>query len=721
MVKPILGACSVSIVLAVAASAQGLAGPEFRVNTYTTGIQDLPVIAADATGNFVVVWDGPDGSSRGVFGRRFSAAGTPRGAEFRVNTYTTNDQAGPSVASDSNGNFVVTWTSVGQDGSSFGVFGQQFDAAGAPAGAEFRVNTFTPSHQLTGRVAMEATSGNFVVVWNGDGPGYGYFDMFGQRFSAAGVPLGAEFQINTYTTNNQIYGAVALDAAGNFVVVWGSSEQDGYYFGVYGQRFSAAGTPLGAEFRVNTHTANEQLRPSVAWDGSGNFMVVWVSCCQDGSNYGVFGQRFDAVGSPVGPEFRVNTYTTNNQAGPSIASDPSGHFVVVWSSAGQDGSGDGAYAQRLDAAGAPVGTEFRVNTYTPDRQTWPAVASGPGGTFVVTWQSRGQDGSDWGVFAQRFGGLEPTALAVDATALPTSNGNRVFEPGETVAVTPSWQNVSGAAQTFGGTVGAFTGPGTPGDPVYSVVDGTASYGTVPDGGSTSCTSTADCYVLGMSVPATRPVGHWDAMVREDISPPIPGESKDWALHVGDSFADVSRSSGFYRFIETLLHHDITGGCTPTAYCPISHTSREQMAVFVLVGKEGSGYFPPACGSGSEMFADVPGTSPFCRWIEELARRGVVTGCGSGNYCPTVSVSREQMAVFVLRTLDPALGPPACAPPNIFGDVPETSPFCRWVEELANRGVVTGCGGGHYCPTAPVTREQMGVFITATFRLTLYGP
>jgi hypothetical protein len=80
-----------------------------------------------------------------------------------------------------------------------------------------------------------------------------------------------------------------------------------------------------------------------------------------------------------------------------------------------------------------------------------------------------------------------------------------------------------------------------------------------------------------------------------------------------------------------------------------------------------------------------------------------------------------MAVFVLRTLDPAMVPPACAPPNIYNDVPETSGFCRWIEELARRGVVSGCGGGNYCPTNPVTREQMGVFISVTFGLTLYGP
>ena len=185
-----------------------------------------------------------------------------------------------------------------------------------------------------------------------------------------------------------------------------------------------------------------------------------------------------------------------------------------------------------------------------------------------------------------------------------------------------------------------------------------------------------------------------------------------------SFTDVSTASAFYRFIETLLHYSVTGGCSPTQYCPASSTTRDQMAVFVLVAKEGTGYVPPACST--PVFDDVPASNPFCRWIEELARRGVVSGCGGGNYCPTCAVTREQMGVFVLRTLDPTLNPPACTPP-IYLDVPETSPFCRWIEELTHRGVVSGCGGGNYCPAAPVTREQMGVFLSATFGLTLYGP
>jgi hypothetical protein len=217
--------------------------------------------------------------------------------------------------------------------------------------------------------------------------------------------------------------------------------------------------------------------------------------------------------------------------------------------------------------------------------------------------------------------------------------------------------------------------------------------------------------------SSRPAQHWDSTALETVAPT--SNTKNWVLHVGDSFTDVVGTSPFYRFVETIFHKGVTGGCGANVYCPGSSTSREQMAVFVLVSKEGAGYTPPACVPPN-LFTDVPETSPFCRYIEELFNRGVVTGCGPSLYCPTTAVSRETMAVFALRTLDPALNPPACPTPSMFGDVPASSPFCRWIEELARRGVVTGCGGGNYCPADPVTREQMGVFLTGTFSLTLYG-
>ena len=258
-------------------------------------------------------------------------------------------------------------------------------------------------------------------------------------------------------------------------------------------------------------------------------------------------------------------------------------------------------------------------------------------------------------------------------------------------------------------------------PVYEVggltqsfPDPDADYGTMTPGVATSCVTAGNCSQI--TIGGTKAFGLDEDVFAHETSP---FADRIWTLHVGPSFADVPTSNLFYPYIETMIHRGITAGCGGVNYCPTSSTTREQMAVFVLRAKEGAGYLPPVC-SPPNLFNDVPESSPFCRFIEELANRGVVSGCGGGSYCPGNPVTREQMAVFVLKTLDPALNPPACTPPTMFADVPETSPFCRFIEELARRGVVAGCGGGLYCPTNPVTRQQMGPFLSKTFDLTIYG-
>ncbi len=701
-----LAGSSVSWVLA-----QVPAGGEFQVNTYTTNDQASPSVTSDAAGNFVVTWYsyGQDGSGAGIFARRYDSGGAPRGGEFQVNAYTTEVQILPAASSDAVGNFVVAWQSYGQDGSYDGIFAQCYQASGAPRASELQVNTYTTDRQRAPAIASDP-AGNFVVTWTSYGQDGSQSGVFAQRFDAAGAPRGVEFQVNTYTTANQDYQRLTADAAGDFVVVWTSAGQDGSSYGAFGQRYDATGTPRGAEFQINSYTTSAQAVPAVASDPAGNFVVVWQSNGPDGSYAGVVGQRYDATGTPRGAQFQVNTYTSDSQYLPAVASDAAGDFVVTWTSNKQDGSDGGIFARRFDASGVPRGAEFQINTYTTGRQTTPSVVSDAVGNFVVAWTSYGQDGSYTGVFARRFGGLEPAALAVDTA------GNGVLEPGETVAVEPSWKNVNGTTQTFDGTGLSFAGPAASGVS-YSLPDGAATYGCVPDGGTAQC---SDCYQVGVGFGfgGTRPATHWDATFTERVTPDSQGQTKRWTLHVGESFTDVPKTSSFYKYVETLLHRGVTAGCSTDTYCPTSSTSRQQMTVFALLSKEGPSYAPPACGI--PLFADVPASSPYCKWIEELARRGVVGGCGGGNFCPTSAVSREQMAVFALRTLDPGLNPPDCGTP-MFDDVPAGSPYCKWIEELARRGVVGGCGGSNYCPTSPVTRGQMGVFLSLTFGLSLYGP
>jgi hypothetical protein len=686
------------VLTASTAAAQVPAGGEFQVNTWTTGRQSHSEAAIAPDGSFVVVWEGrPDPFTAHVFAQRYDARGAPQGGEFRL-CGPTGYHIFPHMAMDGKGNFVVVWG--GSYPAPLGVFGRRFDAAGAPLGAEFRVASasFNP-----GDVAMHP-DGRFVVT----GIAYNYLgdeDIGGwaRRYAADGSPLGGPFLVNTYTTRAQQLPQAAFDGAGRFVIAWYSNTQDGSGYGVYAQRYAADGARLGGEFRVNSYTTEDQMFVAADAAPEGDFVVTWSSFGQDGSGRGVYAQRYDGSGAPRGGEFQVNSYTIFDQTSPVVAVAEAGRFVVAWSSFSQDGSSYGAFAQRFEESGARLGAEFRVNVFTPGVQATSDVAVDRVGNITTSVISNLQDGNDYGVFGRRYGGLLPTALAVD------TSGNGVLEPGETADVRPSWRNVNGASQAFAGALIDSLGTQT-------VTDPSGDYGTVPDGAVGACT---DCYAVAVADPVPRPAAHLDTAVLESISPDAHGQQKWWRLHLGRSFTDVPPANPFYRFVETLVHYWVTGGCTAETYCPLTGTTREQMSAFVLVAKEGDGYVPPACGP-TPVFADVPASSVFCRWIEELARRGVVSGCGGGNYCPTANVTREQMAVFVLRTLDPTLTPPACGTP-MFADVPATSLFCRWIEELARRGVVTGCGGGSYCPTAAVTREQMGVFIAVTFGLTLYGP
>ncbi|HYX25938.1 MAG TPA: S8 family serine peptidase, partial [Thermoanaerobaculia bacterium] len=189
--------------------------------------------------------------------------------------------------------------------------------------------------------------------------------------------------------------------------------------------------------------------------------------------------------------------------------------------------------------------------------------------------------------------------------------------------------------------------------------------------------------------------------------------------LGTIFGDVPRGYWAKKWIEAVYRNGVSSGCSanPRLYCPESPVNREQMAVLLLVAKEAPGYTPPPCTTAP--FNDVPVSSPFCPWIQELAHRGVTAGCGNDNYCPKSVVTRREAAVFLLATKEgTGYAPPACTTAP-FGDVPASSPFCPWVQELAHRGITGGCGGGNFCPTDPNNRAQMAVFLVSTFHLPLF--
>src|SRR6185436_9758717 len=170
--------------------------------------------------------------------------------------------------------------------------------------------------------------------------------------------------------------AIASEATGDFVVVWVSSgSQDGSVNGIFGRRFTSAGTGLATEFQVNSFTPSNQQLPSVGADADGDFVVSWISYTQDGANYGLFARRFSSSGARLAVEFQVSTYTFYFQGTSSIAAAPGGDFVIAWDSIAQDGSGYGVFARRFSSTGTPIAFEFQVNTYTSDHQIATSAAA----------------------------------------------------------------------------------------------------------------------------------------------------------------------------------------------------------------------------------------------------------------------------------------------------------------------------------------------------------
>ena len=393
--------------LPVAATAQVPLGIEFRVNSYTTGSQSEAAIASSPdTGLFVVAWVsmGQDGNAPGVFARRY-IDGAAQGSPFQVNTYTTSSQNYPAVAADGSGRFVVVWASY-QGLSAHEIFGQRHNADGTRFGTEFRINTYTTHVQGDPAIAM-GDDGSMVITWSGRGSGDSDGGVFGRRFDAAGAPLGDDFAVNSYTTGGQFRPAVAMDGIGRFVVVWESLGQDGSNSGVFGQRFAANGAKLGPEFRVSGATTGDQAYPAVAARANGDFVFAWNSA--DGQGNGVFSRFWPAsTGGTFGPEFRLNSFTTAHQQKPRVAWDAGGNMVAVWESEQLDGSVFGIAGRRFNASLEPESDDFVVNAYTPGQQLGPAVALNSARHFYVTWVR--SDGDGLGIWAQR---MQPDVILGD--------------------------------------------------------------------------------------------------------------------------------------------------------------------------------------------------------------------------------------------------------------------------------------------------------------------
>jgi hypothetical protein len=700
----ILGSALLALASSAPARAQLPIGGEFPL---VPGAATSPLrggrVATAPSGDFVVVFYRTEtNGTTSLVSRTYDALGAPRGGPFTI--ASASGLSAGSVASRGTAGYVVAWEA--STGVRTTVSARRLDPSGAPDGPAFTMPSGTGTSDRAPSVAGEA-GGGFLAVWSSATGGGQPDALFGRRFDASGTPSGPEFRVSDGQVL-KLGTSLALAGDGSFVVGWGDYP-GGTGSHAMARRFAADGTPLTPQLSIDPDAMHTGLA-RVASDAAGNFIVVW----QTGVS--IHARRYEAGGSPATADLLV---ASNGQLDGSlnVDADAEGNFIVVWDGRPTAPVGDEVWARRFGADGV-VGPLVRVSGHERRYSSGSDLAMGADGRAVVVWSSAVAPQQGARPVGRRFGPVAPVSATVDDTAPGVGDGNHVLEPGETALLAPQWRVQGAAPQVLQGRASVPTGA----DAVaYTLLDGAAAYAPIADGSAGTCLDTGDCYALTVNA-AARPGRHWDLVLREDVSA-AKSESTWWRLHVGDSFHDVPRESPFYRFVETALHRGVTGGCAETLFCPDAPATRAQVAVFGLLAREGPGYQPwAACYPGSERFGDVPAGSPFCSWIQEQSAAGVMAGCGGGQFCPDAAISREQIAVVLLRTADAAADPPACtAGRERFADVPASSPFCRWIEEMARRRVVSGCGDGRYCPQAPVTRGQLAVFLTQAFGLQLYTP
>ncbi|MFM7272611.1 MAG: hypothetical protein ACKO4A_02000, partial [Gammaproteobacteria bacterium] len=371
-----------------------------QVNASTSGAQLDPAVSALANGGYVITWEsqGTDGSGFGVYGQRFAASGSKDSGEFRVNTTTAGGQTAPSVAGLSNGGFVIAWESPAQDtADSYGIFGQRYSAAGVPrgdtamlAGGEFNVFVPPDFYGYSLTVTVELSDG--VLAENLRPEDYLFV-------ATSGDPVGGPG-----TVPGLIVTLIAGGSIGDDFATW-EINSDGSQTEVYPQSFSIV-------WRLGTGTGET----AVSYTGSPDAGVTAEAITSvyeppasmvGGDGPVLVGRTIVALDGET--EFRANASTVLDQLGADLVGLPGGGFVAVWSSAGQDGDGFGVFARRYGNNGLPLGDEFAVNQSTAGSQgttgadagsKQTAVAALASGGFVVAWTSLGQDGSESGVYAR---------------------------------------------------------------------------------------------------------------------------------------------------------------------------------------------------------------------------------------------------------------------------------------------------------------------------------
>ena len=280
--------------------------------------------------------------------------------------------------------FLVAWSTPEQ------VVTRAFSLDGKPlpGARERRIHVSAAGEQSNGRFATR-DDGAVAVFLSPDASGK-FATVRSRAFAADGKPAGPDAPLSAWADGSHARPAIAA-LSGGYVAAWSSEDQDGSGEGVYARLLDVKGGAAAPPFGLATLTKGAQSEVAMAPAADGGFLALWTH--QPGGSNGadVVARRFDAQGTPAGPEASVPATNAGNQGRPAITAQPSGTFVAAWHTPDQDGSGLGVYVRRLNSAGTALTGEAQANAFWAGNQRNPVIAAADDKGVLACWESYGQD------------------------------------------------------------------------------------------------------------------------------------------------------------------------------------------------------------------------------------------------------------------------------------------------------------------------------------------
>lgn len=276
------------------------------------------------------------------------------------------------------------------------------------------------SEQSRPRIAVANNTG-FVVVWE-DKRG-GKPDVYFQRFDQYGLAVSLNQRLTddtAWTVRKQP--SIAVDYSGQYQTAWLDYRTGSYPLGpqLFGQILDSAGSPVGSNSRLTVEPPDSlRSAPDIALMPNGDGLFVWED--YRNRNWDIYAQRIDASGALVGPNIKINDDLNNaQQHAPRVAASSEGWFVITWYDNRM--ANDDIYVQRVSTIGGKLGANFKVNSDAgSSRQAFPDVATDGAGHFTVVWTDwrNGTYPNNSDIYARKF----------DTTLTAITNDTRVNRDG----------------------------------------------------------------------------------------------------------------------------------------------------------------------------------------------------------------------------------------------------------------------------------------------------